>query len=398
MDPTDRDLTERVLQRGRAAGLAAVGVTSAEPFEATRQVLESRRAAGLHGGMAFTYRNPARSTDPARTLPSARSLVVGAYRYPSGPRPGGDRPAGSAAPRARVARYAAADHYGRLRHALGAVAEELCDAGFRAVVLADDNALVDRAAAHRAGLGWFGKNSNLLAPGLGSWFVLGSVLTDAILGPHTQPVADGCGACRRCLDGCPTGAIVAPGVVDARRCLAWHLQMDGEFPRRYRAALGDRIYGCDECQEVCPPNLRVDRLDGSGPDDPGPDGPDTEGGTVDVLELLGATDDELLERHGRWYIPRRDPRYLRRNALVVLGNTAPAGRGSALDRVGRAVDEVLASYLRGPDELLAAHAAWAAIRLGRLDLLQEHEVAARPVVRTELAAARADGSGEDGTP
>src|SRR5438105_6711215 len=131
--------------------------------------------------------------------------------------------------------------------------------GWRARVLADDNALVDREAARRAGLGWYGKNANVLLPGAGSWFVLGSVVTDAPLPPADHEVPDGCGSCTRCLDGCPTGAIVAPGVVDARRCLAWLVQQPGSFPVELRAALGDRIYGCDDCQEVCPPNHRAER-------------------------------------------------------------------------------------------------------------------------------------------
>src|SRR5690606_28594835 len=155
---------------------------------------------------------------------------------------GGAGRAGHAAPRGRVARYARADHYGELRAALRAVAGELKAAGWRARVLADDNALVDREAAYRAGLGWYGKNANLLLPGRGSWFVLGSVVTDAPLARTAEPVADGCGACTRCLDGCPTGAIVAPGVVDARRCLAWLLQVEGPFPREHRVVLGDRLY------------------------------------------------------------------------------------------------------------------------------------------------------------
>src|SRR6185295_8008395 len=103
---------------------------------------------------------------------------------------------------------------------------------------ADDNSLVDREAAYLAGLGWYGKNANLLLPGQGSWFVLGSVVTDAPLPVAAAPATDGCGGCRRCLDGCPTGAIVAPGVVDARRCLAWLEQRPGPFPVEFRAALG----------------------------------------------------------------------------------------------------------------------------------------------------------------
>ena len=135
-------------------------------------------------------------------------------------------------------------------------------------MVADDNALVDREAAVRAGLGWYGKNSNVLLPGAGSWFVLGTVITDAPL-PSSSRLSDGCGPCRRCLDGCPTGAIVAPGVVDARRCLAWLVQAPGSIPEDFRPAIGDRMYGCDDCQEVCPPNRAQIQSDASAEGRPG---------------------------------------------------------------------------------------------------------------------------------
>lgn len=368
--PTAADL----VALGRARGLDAVGVTPVEPFATTRRHIERRRAAGLHGGMRFTYLRPERSCDPGAALPGARALVVAARSYrravagPAGPRD-------ATRPQGRVARYAWADHYGELRTALTAVARELRSAGWRARVLADDNALVDREAAYRAGLGWYGKNANLLLPGEGSWFVLGSVVTDAPLAGTGQRAGDGCGTCTRCLDGCPTGAIVAPGVVDARRCLAWLLQDDGAFPREHRVALGDRIYGCDDCQEVCPPNRRVDRAVPAPP----VDGADA---TVDLLDLLAATDDELLDRHGRWYVPRRQARYLRRNALIVLANVADPADG----RVATALRAALAA----PDGLVRAHAVWAARRLGRDDLVRGTRPPLDddpdPLVRAELAA------------
>ena len=175
---------------GLAVGLDAVGVAGAEPFTEARQEIERRRELGLHADMAFTFRNPARSTEPARTLEGARALVVGAKRY--------DRevpaPAPGSEPVARVARYAWHDHYAELRASLETVADELRGEGWRARVLADDNALVDRAAAHRAGIGWWGKNANLLLPGRGSWFILGSVLTDAPLATTGTEVADRCGS------------------------------------------------------------------------------------------------------------------------------------------------------------------------------------------------------------
>jgi epoxyqueuosine reductase len=341
---------DKLMAIGRDGGLDAVGVASAEPFTSTQRHLEERRAAGLHGGMSFTYRNPARSTDPRATVRDARALVVGARAY------GAEAPPRPPGPVGRVARYAWTDHYTALRSALRAVAGRLEADGWRAVVVADENNLVDREAAYRAGLGWYGKNANLLLPGRGSWFVLGSVITNAPLAPTGPPAVDGCGACRRCLDGCPTGAIVAPGVVDARRCLAWLVQQAGSFPIEYRAALGDRIYGCDDCQEVCPPNALATR---TGRSQARPDGSPVEA-WVPLVELLTASDAELLARHGRWYIAGRDPRWLRRNALVALGNVA--------DGSDPAVADVLGAAITSGDPMLREHALWAADRLGRQDL------------------------------
>jgi epoxyqueuosine reductase len=322
------------------ARLDALGIAAATPFDETRAVLEQRRAEGLHGGMAFTYRNPSRSTTPSRVLAGARSIVVGAHRYRRADAEAPDRPSGL------IARYARGDHYAELRAGLDAVAARLRADGWRALVVADDNALVDRAAAVRAGLGWYGKSANVLLEGRGSWFVLGSVVSDAVLPPSDTAVADGCGSCTRCIDACPTGAIVAPGVVDARRCLAWLVQKPGSFPVEHRAALGGRIYGCDDCQEVCPPNRADDRRH---PPEPGAPA------WVDLVELLDASDDELMARHGRWYIPERDPRYVRRNALVALGNVG--------DPRDPEVARVLARYRNDEDALLAEHATWASERL-----------------------------------
>lgn len=372
------ELRELTRAAGLGAGLDAVGTTDVGAFPEVRQALERRRAAGQHAGMSFTFRNPRRSTEPERLLRNARTLVVGARGYLE-PRP--PRPDGAVA---AVARYAWRDHYADLRAGLDAMAEVLRDHGHRAAVFADDNALVDRAAAHRAGIGWWGRNSNLLVPGAGSWFVLGSVVTDAELPVANEPVADGCRTCTRCVEACPTGAIVDDGVIDARRCLAWLVQQTGVFPRQHRVALGDRIYGCDDCQDVCPPGRRDLRAvdDGAGQtesraarDTPPPDA------WVSVLDLLDPDvgDDELLARYGRWYIPRRDPRHLRRNALVVLGNVGDAG-----DAEQRAT---LARWCHSDDDLLRAHAVWAAARLGLTDLVDARRDDPSPLVRAEVAMA-----------
>jgi epoxyqueuosine reductase len=356
-----------VQQWGQAAGLDAVGVTTAEPFTRARQVLEDRKAAGLNATMAFTYKNPERSTTPSQSIPWARSLVVGAHSYLQQPsETTHTRPAGT------VARYAWNDPYEALRDSLGQIARRLKAQGWRATVVADENAIVDREAAWRAGIGWFGKNANLLLPGRGSWFVLGSVVTDAPMEPVQQPVADGCGTCRRCIDGCPTDAIIAPGVVDARRCIAWLVQAPGMIPRQYREAIGARIYGCDDCQEVCPPNRRAETH--------APDQSPNAVTTVDLLAILAMTHDELLAHYGNWYLANRETRWLRRNALVALGNTASP---NDIDVIA-----ALARYVRDDDPMLRAHAVWAAARLGMAEILTAAETDTDPGVQDELAEAR----------
>ena len=328
-------------------GVTHTGVASATVLERARSAIHERIDAGFADEMQFTFKNPERSTDPSLAVRDAKAIFVAARPYLlDDPRQPADQPAG------RIARYAWIDHYAPLREALWAVATRLRDDGFKAVPFADDNSIVDREVAYEAGIGWYGKNANLLLPGAGSWFVLGCVITTAPLPPTRATVPDGCGACRRCLDACPTGAIVAPGVIDGRRCLAWVLQKPGKIPEHLREAVGDRLYGCDDCQEVCPPTIRF--------------GPrHTASSTVPsrawlpLVDLLTADDAGVLEQWGRWYLADRDPRWARRNALVALGNTA--------DPADTRVRTLLADYRAHADPVLREHAHWASRRLGLLD-------------------------------
>ena len=342
----------RIDALGRSSGIAAIGACSAEPLEPARTVLPLRKALGLSASMQFTYRNPERSTDPTRALESAQSIVVAAWSYArsAGHNSTDHSERGQADPApavGRVAQYAWRDHYADLRVALEAIADLLRAEGHQARVHLDDNHLVDRNVAYRAGLGWYGKNANLLLPGLGSWFVIGSIVTDAVIATTGPPLTDGCGPCQRCIDDCPTNAIIAPGVVDARRCLAWLVQGPGEIPVEFREAVGDRIYGCDDCQDVCPPNqtqIAGPSLEVDG--DP----------AIDIAWILRASDEELMARVGRWYIAQRDPNVVRRTALVVLGNT-----GDPSDPL---VVELIARYSNHDVPLLREHADWAATQLG----------------------------------
>lgn len=357
--PTGDPYTDELLALGVSVGLHRIGCTDASPLEAARVALEDRIERGLHDEMQFTFRNPARSTTPREALAGAESIIVAGLSYAA---PDVEPPF---AVSGRVGRYSWIDYYEPLRSSLTTIRDRLRADGHRALVFADDNSLVDRAVAHRAGIGWFGKNANILVPGAGSFFVLGSVVTTAKLRP-TQVVDDGCGSCRRCLDGCPTQAIVEPGVVDASRCLAWLLQKPGVFDRRYRSALGDRMYGCDDCQEVCPPTTRRQlRIDGARENR----------AWVDVEALLEMDDAELIEAVDWWYVAQRNPDWVRRNGLIVLGNVG--------DPRSPRVRRIIARYLEDPDPMLRAHAVWSAGRLGLRDEIPMHDTA--PLVIDELA-------------
>lgn len=329
------ELGQRIARVLDGAGCVGHGVAAADPFPEARVALEEAVGSGRSAGLAFTFRHPELATHPGRSFPRARSLVVAAHAYvPASGDPGPPRPL-----TARIARFATSDHYAPLRSALGAVADLLRGAGHRAEVLVDDNRLVDRAAAMRAGVGWFGKSTMVLVPGSGPWVLLGSVVTDAVL-PPTAPMRRTCGTCTACIPACPTGAIVAPGVLDARRCLAAVLQSPGWIPRELRRAVGDRLYGCDDCLDACPPGDRL-RLGAAS------------GGRVDLIPLLRLTDDALRARFPHFFVPRQDGRWLRRNALVVLGNSG-----------GRDALPVLADHADRPDPMIRGHAAWALGEIG----------------------------------
>lgn len=331
--PVDLETTLR--RRAATLGLAGFGVCDASPFPDTRRDIEEAVASGRSAGLTFTFSNPAKASDPRGSFPWAVSLVVAAHSYAAASSDPGPEMPGTG----RVARFAVDDHYAPLRAALAEVAGILRATGHRAEVLVDDNRLVDRAAAVRAGVAWWGKSAMALVPGAGPWVLLGTVVTDAKISADA-PMRRDCGTCDACIPACPTGALVAPGILDARRCLAAIAQAPGSIPEEFREAMGDRLYGCDECLTACPPGHRaVGR--GSGPD-----------GRVDLIELLGSDDRTLAAHYDRFYIPRNDVRHLRRNALVALGNTGGA------EAVG-----VLAGYAGHRDEMLKEHAAWALSRL-----------------------------------
>ena len=320
-----------VVRLGEELGLDAVGVTRAEAYETTERHIVERRRRGLFAGMKFTMAHPERSCHPETLLPGAASVVSAALCYwrPERPLEAGE---------GRLARYTWSDTYAELREKLDALGRAI---GGTYRVLVDANQHVDREAAARSGVGFYGKNTMLITRRHGSWVVLGTLVTDVALEP-TPPLATDCGACRLCVDACPTGALDEPGTLDATRCLSYWTQSPDAIPEGYREALGAQVYGCDICQDVCPWNRGVERRRAG-------EAEHTE--HVDLRGWLEA-DGRTVEEYDRLYVPRNDPRYLRRNAAVALGNTGGPEHVAALERA--AADD---------DGLVAEHARWALDRI-----------------------------------
>jgi epoxyqueuosine reductase len=280
--------------------------------------------------MRFTMAQPEVSCHPERLLDGASSVISAALCYWA-PEP--ERPAGFG----RLPRYTWRDGYAELRVKLDALGREL-GAPYR--VLVDANQHVDREAAVRSGVGFYGKNTMLITRRHGSWVVLGTLVTAAELEP-TPPLATDCGSCRLCIDACPTGALDEPGTLDATRCLSYWSQTPESIPAEYREHVGAQVYGCDICQDVCPWNRGVEARRAELAED--------HAAHVDLVDWLNG-DPIGFER---LYVPRNDRRWLQRNALVAAGNVV------ADERTRAAVER----HAGGDDPMLAEHARWALERL-----------------------------------
>jgi epoxyqueuosine reductase len=316
-------------------GLDAVGATAAEPYRETEQHIRERRERGLFADLRFTMAQPDVSCHPESLLPGARTVVSAALCYYAlGPEPGPGQ--------GRMPRYTWTDAYDELRTKLDELGRRI-GADYR--VLVDANQHVDREAAARSGVGFYGKNTLLITRKHGSWVVLGTLVTTAELEP-TAPLDLDCGSCRLCIDACPTGALDEPGTVDANRCLSYWTQSKHTIPGPYREELGDRVYGCDICQDVCPWNRGIEKRRAGDPLPPKAEP------TVSLVDWLEAEDADLRIRYERLFVPRNDPRYLRRNALIALGNNGTPEHRELAER-----------YATSDDPMLRDHATWAVDRL-----------------------------------
>ncbi len=321
-------------------GLDVVGAAPAEPYEATERHIRDRRARGLFADMRFTMAQPEVSCHPELLFDGARTVVSAAVcYYEPGTEPGPDE--------GRLPRYTWRDVYSELRTRLEELGTRL---GGRYRVLVDANDHVDREAATRSGVGFYGKNTMVINPSYGSWVVLGTLVTTVEI-EATPPLELDCGSCRLCVDACPTGALDEPGELDATRCLSYWTQAPEPIPSEYLPELGDMVYGCDVCQDVCPWNRAIERrrADASTREESTP--------TVSLRDWLDRDGAELVAELDRLYVPRKDPRWLRRNALVAAGNVGTAELIASVEAHAAGDDPILAEMGTRAVERIAARTA-----------------------------------------
>ncbi len=341
------DVTALVKSHALEVGFDLVRITTAEEFAEDRDAALDRIESGMMSGLPwYTPERVRRGSEPKNLLPQARSIIsLGLNYYHENP-PSGDH----RGPAGKVARYARGRDYHRVMksrmkdYVLG-LSERLGEE-VTARWYVDDGPMLDRAAANRAGLGWFGKNTNILTPELGSWVFLGQVITDLEL-DSDPPLRKTCGSCVRCIDACPTGAISASYAIDNEKCIS-HLTIEnrGPIPLELRPKMLDWVFGCDICQEVCPVNRRAL-----------PAGETAFGkrelAAVDLIELLGLSEEGFRERFRGTPIMRAKRTGMQRNACVALGNKKDP---SAVPSLSEALAE--------GEPLVRGHAAWALGQIG----------------------------------
>ena len=302
-------LTAELKQRARSAGLDLCGIAPAAPSQHARFLREWLET-GRHGEMAWMASRFEERADVRNYLPGAKAVICCAisYNIPLAPPPQGELSG-------RVARYALGDDYHEhMKTRLFALADWLrASAGGETRVCVDTAPVLERELAARAGIGWQGKNTCLINTHVGSYLLLGEIITSLEL-PTDNPALDRCGTSTRCLDACPTQAL-APYQLDATKCLSyWNIEFRGDIPRDIAAAMGDWLYGCDICQEVCPWNRKAPHAT-----DPAVQ-PRFPSGTVDVCSVLGWTDDDYRQHLRGSAMKRVKLPMLQRNASIVLEN------------------------------------------------------------------------------
>jgi len=339
-------LAERIKAHGLALGFDLVGISAVQDPLHSDAFAEWLRQA-LHGEMAYMARTAQQRLHPGQFVPWARSVVSVALNYNTP----FTRDVADGQLRGWISRYAWGDDYHDVMQAkldrLFAFVQTEAGAEVQGRAFVDAGPVLDRESGAHAGIGWFGKNTNLLSMKIGSFFVLGELFLSLPLEPD-RPVRDRCGQCRLCLDACPTNAFVGPYVLDARKCISYlTIELKGLIPRELRPLMGTHIFGCDICQDVCPYNTKCR------PTHEAAFQPRQGLHAPELIPLLQLTEEEFKARFRGSPILRAKRRGFLRNVCVALGNL---GRAEAVPALAEALAD-------DPDPLVRAHAAWA---LGRI--------------------------------
>ncbi len=342
--PSTPAFEERIRAQAYGLGFDLAGITTLGPAE-TAGAFEAWLDKGYAGDMSYLPRWRELRHDSRLPHAGVVSAIVVGLDY------GGAEPSGT------VARYARGDDYhdimrDRLRELLTWLERETGSA-VRGRPYVDTGPVLERDLARKAGLGWFGKNTMLINMQRGSFFFLGALFVDLQLAPDEPFASDHCGTCRRCLDACPTGALVAPGEMDARRCISYlTIESRGAIPLELRAQVGELVYGCDICQDVCPWNVRFARELPAGSPFKAREFIAGKDARTLARELLAMTQEEFSAAFSKSPMKRAKLRGLKRNAAVVVGNAGTADEA-----------DVLSCALHDPEPLVREHAAWALARI-----------------------------------
>lgn len=362
-------LTDQVYLQAESLGFSKCAVAPVETLQKSDFYEEWLRRQ-FHGEMAYMARDPHRRLSPEELLPGVQSVICVVQNYATSHQHSQDPRQG------RISRYAwGADYHEVMKENLHKLRLFLEEQGGRAKVCVDTAAVLEKLWAHRAGLGWQGKHTNLISKDLGSWYFLGEILTDLPLEYEDEHKGTHCGTCTQCIDLCPTGAIVAPYVLDSRKCISYlTIEHRGIIDRDLRSRMGNWIYGCDVCQDVCPWNkFAQEQTD--------PRFHPREGNlTPSLIDLLGMSVEDFRRQFRKSPIKRtKYPGFLR-NVCIALGNSRDS---SAIPALKKAFDH--------EEPLVRVHAAWALGKLGARNFLQNREEAEKnPDVRKEISLSLAE--------
>ncbi|MFC4598519.1 tRNA epoxyqueuosine(34) reductase QueG [Cohnella hongkongensis] len=341
-----KQLKDELLQAAPGLGIDKLGVTTAEPFRELKERLIRHRERGHESG--FEEPDLDLRTDPSLHMPEAKSIIAIAVAYPSKLK---NAPVSEPGRRRGILSRSAwgEDYHQALRRRMAKLSEWIMERVPEAKLMSmvDTGALSDRAVAERAGIGWSGKNCSILSPELGSWIYLGEIITNLPL-PPDQALPDDCGDCTLCIDACPTGALVGPGQLNAQRCISYVTQTKGFVDDEMKRKIGNRLYGCDTCQIVCPVNRKIDIRHHSELL------PDPEIAKPLLRPLLSMGNREFRETFGSSSAAWRGRKPIQRNALIGLGNFRDA----------ESVPDILAVLRDDPRPELRESAAWALGRIG----------------------------------